>query len=191
MKYSNTLAALLCVAALAGCAAIAPAPASLPAQPTMAALLAQADAAAAAKQDARAIAILKQATVAYPKDQSPWIKLAELSFNCENYGDAISYANKVTEHDGANVKALSILAVSGLRVSSQSLRDLAQQNNISGSVKLEAQQVAKVLRTSIGGDIIPAKNARLKPGNVKQPEEVSELDKVLYETSTRNGSTRK
>lgn len=190
MNYLTSLAGLACVTVLAGCASAPPA-APVLAPPTMAALLAQADAAVAAKQDAQAIAILKQATVAYPKDKSPWIRMAEVSFDCENYGDAISYAKKAVERDGTDVKALSIAAVSGLRVSSQSLRDLAQQNNVSGTVKMEAQQVAKVLRASINGEIIPPKRDRLKAVHLKPADGPSELDKILGVETSRNGSTAK
>jgi hypothetical protein len=46
--------------------------------------------------------------------------------------------------------ANSIIAVSGLRLSTRALADLSRQNNLSSSVKTESQELAKLLRESLG-----------------------------------------
>ena len=45
-----------------------------------------------AKQEERAITILKRATQLYPRDKGVWLRMAQVSFECQNYGDAISFA---------------------------------------------------------------------------------------------------
>ncbi len=52
--------------------------------------------------------------------------------------------------------ANSIAAVSGLRVASKALAELTRKNNLSGNVKTEAQDLAKLLRTSLGEDVLVA-----------------------------------
>lgn len=192
MSFQSSFVASACAAALAGCASAPPAPAPAP-PPTMAALMAQADAAVAARQDMRAIVILKQAARAYPGNKAPWMRMAQVSFDCEIYGDTITYAQAAVALDPNDIKALSLAAVSGLRVSSQALRDLAQRNNVTGPVRMEAQQLAKLLRTSIGGDIIaPPKRqpARVPVKSVPLPVDPDDPFEYLH-LMERNGSGAK
>jgi hypothetical protein len=173
MSFHSSLVTLACVAVLAGCAS-AP-PAAPPAPPTLAALMAQAEAAVAAKQETRAIMLFKQASQAYPGDKSSWLRMAQVSFDCESYGDTITYAQAASALDPNDMKALSLVAVSGLRVSSRALSDLSQKNNVTGTVRMEAQNLAKLLRTSIGGDIIvppkkePKKLPKAVPFDINDP----------------------
>ena len=155
MKSKQLLLSLTCAAVIAACAA--PAPAPTPAPPAMATLLQQADSAIKAGQNDAAVATLKVAAQTYPANKTPWLRIAQISFDCHDYGEAITHAKKVLELDGADVVAQSLLAVSGLRVSSKALADLTMSNKLmSGDVRAEAQNLAFILRTSIGGDIIPA-----------------------------------
>jgi tetratricopeptide (TPR) repeat protein len=170
MKSKQLLLSLSCAAVFAGCASTPEAPPPPPpAPPTMAFLLQQAEVAVKAGQSEQAVNVLKRATRIYPADKRAWLRIAQVSFDCDEYGDAITHAKKVLERDPDDVVAHSILAVSGLRVSSKALADLATKKRISGDVRDAAQDLAKILRTSIGGDIIPA-NAKerkvhaIKPG---------------------------
>ncbi|QYF93500.1 hypothetical protein KY495_23055 [Massilia sp. PAMC28688] len=192
MSIHSTLAAIACVAVLSACAGAPPAP-PVPAPPTLAALLAQAEAALAARQEARAIGILKQATLAFPREKAPWLRAAQVSFDCHQYGEAITFAQAALERDPDDIKAHSIAAVSGLRVSSQALRDLAHKNNVTGPVKTEAQQLAKLLRTSIGGDIIVPVKRPLPRQPALKPRVADEDDpfRLLREDMARNGSAAK
>ena len=50
--------------------------------------------------------------------------------------------------------AQSILSVSGLRVSTRALADLSRQNELDGSVKSEAQNLARLIRESLGERVL-------------------------------------
>lgn len=193
MSLSSASSTIACLALLTACASAPPTRPPAPAKPSLAVLLAQAETALAARHDARAMAILKQATLAYPLEKSAWLRTAQVNFERHNYGEAITYAQATLERDPDDIKAHSIVAVSGLRVSSQALRDLAQKNNVTGPVRLEAQQLAKLLRTSIGGDIIvPVRRPLPRPVPSKPPV-IDDNDplRVLREDMARNASEGK
>lgn len=158
MLSKNLLLSLSCAAVLAGCAGSKPVPP--PAPPTMAALLEKADLAIKSGNNVGALATLKAATRMYPADRTAWLRVAQVSFDCHEYGDAITYANKVLERDPDDTVAHSIAAVSGLRVSSKALADLSQRSKVTGDVREAAQDLAKILRTSIGGEILPGGSKR-------------------------------
>ena len=50
--------------------------------------------------------------------------------------------------------ANSIIAISGLRLSTRALGDLSRQNNLSGSLRTESQDLAKLLRESLGEQVL-------------------------------------
>ena len=155
MKPNHFLLSLSCAAVLAACATTAPAPAP---PPTKAALLQQADRAFRLGQNEAAVATLKIVTQTYPGDKAAWLRIAQISFDCHEYGEAITHARKVLELDPDDIVAHSLVAVSGLRVSSKALADLATKKKVmSGDMRAEAQNLATILRTSIGGDIMPVK----------------------------------
>ncbi|MFZ4875335.1 hypothetical protein ACL9RI_09630 [Janthinobacterium sp. Mn2066] len=129
----------------------APKPAPVP---TLAQLLNEADAAAKAGQYDRALLLLKGSGTAYPSDKAPWLQMAQMKFDRAHYGDAIVDALEVLERDPEDKVANSIVAVSGLRLSGKALADLSRQNNLNGSLRSEAQELAKLLRASIGEDVL-------------------------------------
>ena len=69
-------------------------------------------------------------------------------------GAAIGHALEALERDPDDKVANSIVAVSGLRLSGKALADLSRQNNLNGSLRSEAQELAKLLRASIGEDVL-------------------------------------
>jgi predicted Zn-dependent protease len=138
---------LVCVAILSACAATGQGSGSKP--PTMAAAMADADAAVMAGQNDKAYSILKGASSAFPTEKTPWVRMAQMRFDSSSYGEAIVYALEALERDPDDTLANSIVAVSGLRVTSKALGDLSKKNNISGNVRTEAQELAKLLRTSL------------------------------------------
>ncbi len=159
MNSKQLLLSLSCAAMLAGCALTKPA--APPAPPSKAALLQQADSAIRLGQLEAAVATLKVAAKLYPTDKTAWLRIAQVSFDCHEYGEAITHAKKVLELDGEDVVAHSLVAVSGLRVSSKALADLTTTKKVmSGDMRAEAQNLATILRTSIGGEIIPTKESR-------------------------------
>jgi hypothetical protein len=109
-----------------------------------------ADIAIASKQEEKAYAMLKAAGAAHPVDKRPWVKMAQIRFNGGAYGEAITHAQEALERDPDDTVAHSIVAVSGLRVASKALADLTRKNNLNGDVKSEAEDLAKLLRTSLG-----------------------------------------
>lgn len=155
MLSKHLFSSLACVAMLGGCAS-APPPAPAPkAPPTVASFIKDAEAAIASGDNERAVSLLKSAAVAYPKEKEPRLRAAQLQFDCHNYGEAITHAREVLDRDPDDMTANSIMAASGLRVSSKALADLAAKNNLSGTVRAEAQDLVKVVRAHIKGDIIP------------------------------------
>jgi tetratricopeptide (TPR) repeat protein len=140
--------------------------------------LADAGTAQAAGQNDKAQTILKTAAANYPADKTPWLHLAQIKFDRASYGEAIMNALEALQRDPTDKLGNSIVAVSGLRLSTKALADLSQQNNLNGSLRSEAQDLAKLLRTSLGEDVLvpvanpaprkpapaPAKKAAATPG---------------------------
>lgn len=151
---------LTCIALLSACASTAPesSHAAAKAGSTMATAMAEADAAVLAGQNDKAYAILKKAGGTFPTDKTPWVRMAQMHFDSTNYGEAIVDALEALERDPDDTLANSIVAVSGLRVTSKALADLSQKNNLTGNVRTEAQDLAKLLRTSLNEDVLVPNN---------------------------------
>lgn len=173
MQFYRLLSGLACAAAVSGCAAPPP-PAPKP-PPTVAALMSGAEAAVKAGKNEDAAAWLKSAIATFPADKAPRLRMAQLQFECHNYGDAITHAQEVLNRDPDDMVAHSLVAVSGLRVSSKALTDLSNKNNLTGDVRSEAQNLAKLLRANIGGEIIPA----IKP---RQPSKMMQIRPTVAAT---------
>jgi predicted Zn-dependent protease len=136
-----------------------PAPAEKPIARTTSvkAAMAEANAAALSGHPDKAYALLKQASATYPADKAPWVRMAQMRFDSNNYGEAIVNALEALHRDPDDTLANSVVAVSGLRLSSKALSDLTRKNNLSGTVRTEAQDLAKLLRTSLGEEtLVPA-----------------------------------
>jgi tetratricopeptide (TPR) repeat protein len=101
--------------------------------------MAEADTALAAGRNEQAQELLKGAGTAYPADKAPWLRLAQLKFDRASYGEAITYAQEALQRDPNDKLGNSIVAVSGLRLSTKALADLSQQNNLNGSLRSEAR----------------------------------------------------
>src|SRR5450830_6982 len=144
----------------------APKPAPVP---TLAQMLSEADAAARAGQYDKALVLLKGSGTAYPSDKAPWLQMAQMKFDRAHYGDAIVDALEVLERDPEDKVANSIVAVSGLRLSSKALADLSRQNNLNGSLRSEAQELAKLLRASIGEEVLLPSAKRPPAPAAKRP----------------------
>ena len=171
MLSKRLFSSLACAALLSGCATAPPAPPPKPA-PTLAAFMGAAETSLHAAKPEEAINWLKRAIAAFPADKAPRLRLAQVQFECLNYGEAISRAQEVLAQDPDDLTAHSLVAVSGLRVSSKALGDLATKNKLSGSVRTEAQDLARILRANIGGEIIPAPKPSRHPARnpVLKPE---------------------
>jgi predicted Zn-dependent protease len=154
MKFQRLMPSLVCVAILSACASTGQVASTPKPAHTMAAAMAEVDAAVIAGQNDKAYALLKSAVSAYPTDKAPWVRMAQMRFDSTDYGEAIVDALEALERDPDDTLANSIVAVSGLRVTSKALADLSQKNNLSGNVRTEAQELAKLLRTSLGEEML-------------------------------------
>ena len=157
--------AVACAALLAACASTGDGARGPAKVATVAAAVAEADAAVAAGQADKAYVLLEGAARAFPTDKTPWVRMAQMRFDANDYGEAIVNAQEALERDPDDTLAHSIAAVSGLRVSSEALADLTRMNKINSDVKSEAQDLAKLLRASLGEEV-------LVPGPVKRKEPV-------------------
>ncbi len=157
MKLTRLIPAVACAALLAACASPGDGAGSAAKPATVAAAMAGADAAVAAGQPDKAFALLKSASMAFPTDKTPWVRMAQMRFDASDYGEAIVHAQEALERDPDDTLANSIAAVSGLRVTSKALAELTRKNKLNGDVKSEAQDLAKLLRTSLGEEVLVPK----------------------------------
>lgn len=122
----------------------------------------------AAGEGDRAQVILKAAATSYPADKAPWLQMAQIKFDRSSYGEAITNALEALQRDPNETRANSIVAVSGLRLSTKALADLSKQNNLNGSLRSEARDLAKLLRASLGEEIlVPSAPERRQAGGKK------------------------
>jgi predicted Zn-dependent protease len=142
-------APLVCIALLSACGTTEPVAGAAARPATVAAAMAEADAAVQAGQHDRAFAILKRAGSSFPTDKTPWVRMAQMHFDGTHYGAAIVDAQEALQRDPDDTLAHSIVAVSGLRVTSRALADISKKNNLTGNVRTEAQDLARLLRTSL------------------------------------------
>lgn len=90
----------------------------------------------------------------YPTSKLPWLRIAHIQFDSANYGEAIVAAQQVVARDDSDKVARSILSVSGLRVASKAVADLRKNKGLVGTVRNEAQELANVLRESLGESVL-------------------------------------
>ena len=114
-----------------------------------------------------------EAAKLYPAAKQPWLRIAQLHYDAANYGDAIVAAQQVSARDDKDKVALSILSVSGLRVSTKALADLGRQNQLTGSIRTEAQDLARTLRDSLGERVlVPVSTPTSSPESRPAPPRV-------------------
>ena len=177
--------AIAACALVAGCAS-APPPAPVapavpaPAQPSLAELMKQGQTAARDGQRDKARMAWRAATRAYPTEAQPWQRLAEDFFNTADYGNAILAAQEVLLRDSQDTLAHSVLAVSGLRVSTVSLLALRERSSFRVGSREEAAGLTRALRDALG-------EATLVPQRAEAPEAAS-APTVGRRTRTARGS---
>lgn len=121
---------------------------------TLDARLTEAADAQIAGQPEKAIELYKAASVKFPADKRPWLRMAQLKFDVGGYAESILFAQEALQRDSSDKVANSIVAVGGLRVSTNALAELRKLNNLSGSVRTEAQDLARVLREYLGEPVL-------------------------------------
>lgn len=146
-------AAVACALTLSACST-APAVKTAPPPPSLDELMAKATQAASSGNNEAAMGLWKQAAVEFPADKNPWVRMAQTRYEAGQYGDAIVNAQEVLVRDPADKLANSVIAISGLRLSTRALADLSRQNNLSGPLRTESQDLAKLLRESLGETVL-------------------------------------
>ena len=146
--------------------------------------MAQAEEAGKLGQLDKAYAALSESAKANPTRKEPWLKSAQLSFESGNYGHAIVAAQEALQRDGTDRAAQSIVAVSALRLATRTLSDMVRQDRLNGSVRTEAETLAKSLRDSLGETILvprPTSASPVRPtapvprkGSVEKPKDKEE-----------------
>lgn len=182
-RITQLAGAAACVAALSACST-APVTPPVAVKPPLQSMLAQAGSAASAGQKEQAVSLWKEAAQAYPSDKAPWLSIAQTRYETGQYGDAIVNAQEALVRDPNDTLANSIIAISGLRLSTRALADLSRQNNLSGSLRTESQDLAKLLRESLGETVLvpppppparqgaaPARGKAGKKVHAKQPQD--------------------
>ncbi|KQW87456.1 hypothetical protein ASC94_29225 [Massilia sp. Root418] len=164
MKPGTLFPSLACALLLSACATDGPLvrPEKSNAA-TLDSAMAEASRVAASGQQDKALGLLRAAAGSYPAEKAPWLSMAQMKFDRASYGEAILHAQEALQRDPTDQVGNSIIAVSGLRLSTKALADLSQQNNLSGSLRTEARELARVLRTSIGEEVLVPVAATPKP----------------------------
>ena len=172
-------APLIIAALLGGCATASKTDESEASKTTLESSLAEATAAQRGGHPDQAMTVLKSAAARYPADKSPWVRMAQIKFDAASYGEAIMNALEALQRDPADNVANSIVTVSGLRLATKSLSDLRTQNALSGSVKTEAQDLAKLLRDNLGESVLvpPASKPVVRVQPKVHPSLVTKTDK--------------
>lgn len=101
-----------------------------------------------------AVKVLGDLAKKNPGRKDPWVRMAKIHFDGENYAQAIVAAEEALQRDSADRTAKSIRAVGGLRVAAQSLADLRGDVELKGDARSDALGLAKVMRETLGEDIL-------------------------------------
>ncbi|TVO63461.1 tetratricopeptide repeat protein [Denitromonas ohlonensis] len=110
-----------------------------------------------------AVGLLAKMAEDNPAQKEPWVRMARIHFEAENYGNAIVAADEALQRDSTDMTAKGLRAVSGLRVATQSLAELRDDTNLKGSARADALSLAKVLRETLGEDVlVPPVSAEAK-----------------------------
>lgn len=112
--------------------------------------LSDADAVAKGGDQTRALALYDQLAKSDPTREEPWSRIAQIQFAQSHYGQAIVAAQEALSRDQTDREAKSVLAVSGLRVATESLGQLRQDAALAGDAKGDAQVLAHQLRETLG-----------------------------------------
>lgn len=147
-RAGSALAWAVALLALAGCVSTPKAPAVVQAPPTPSfeSFMEEADRARAEGSETREMERYRAAAAAYPTRKEPWSRLASHYFAAADHGNAILAAQEVLQRDAQDTAALSMLAVSGLRVAAAAVGQLSQRKELVGDTRTQAEAVVKTLR---------------------------------------------
>lgn len=133
---------------------------------------------------AAALKQYEEAALLYPTSKLPWLKIAQMQFESNNYGEAIVAAQQVVARDATDKVATSILSVSGLRIATKAVADLTKNQALVGSIRTEARQLADVLRESLGENV-------LVPVVAVKPRPAEAAPQAIRPTNTSSAAVKK
>ncbi|KAB7769638.1 tetratricopeptide repeat protein [Xanthomonas maliensis] len=163
MAAARPVLALVLLSALAGCAS---APKKAP-PPSFDATMARAESQVGTVGADTAIKTFEDAARADPTKKEPWVRIAQLQFDRNNYARAIVAAEEVLQRDPDDIVADGVMTVAGFRIANQSLQRLQGRGALaSDTARKEAETLAATLRATMG-DAILAPEKPKKP--VKRP----------------------
>jgi hypothetical protein len=150
---------MACIVLVAACATPpkAEAPQSAAPAPTFEALMAEATRARQEGSRPKERDTYRVAAAAYPTRKEAWARLAESYFEAKDYGNAILAAQEVLQRDGSDPVAHSMLAVSGLRVSTAALTELRRQKTLNPDTRAQAEEIVGTLREALGQEVLVPK----------------------------------
>ena len=181
-NFRRLLSGVACAVALGACTTAPVVVAPL----TMDEMMAKAIQASNANQKEAAMELWKQATVTAPADKEPWARMAQTKYDAGQYGEAIMDAQEVLLRDPVDTLANSIVAISGLRLSTRALADLSRQNNLSGSLRTESQDLAKLLRESLGESVLVPPVHLKAPARAPKRKQPSKISKTSNSDTSAN-----
>lgn len=154
--FQRLLHLAACGLILSACAS-APPPAvqvQAPAPPSIDDILSKASLALNADQQGQALLLLEQAARSFPENKTPWLRIAQIKYDSSQYGEAIMNAQEAMLREPGERSANGIVALSGLRLSARALADLRRDNQLTDAVRTESQDLAILLRASLGETIL-------------------------------------
>lgn len=156
----------------------------------------QAQSAQASGQRERARQAWRSATKAYPTQKSPWQSLAQDYFEAADYGNAILAAQEVLQRDNDDALAHSVLAVSGLRLSTVSMLALRDRPSYSVGSRDEALGLTRAMREALGEPAAspvraeaPVAAPALVPARTPSPAPVAAAKSVSQPAAARPTAT--
>ncbi|MCC4116952.1 tetratricopeptide repeat protein [Aromatoleum toluclasticum] len=134
---------------------------------------------AESKRD-EAVNLLSKAAELGPASKEPWVRIARIQFDGGKYGEAIVAAGEVLQRDPADRVAKSVRAVSGLRVATESLADLRNDTEMTGSARGDAVALARVMRESLGESVLipPPTPEELEARRLEEEREKAQKQKA-------------
>lgn len=154
---------LLAALVLAGCGTAPQRPAAEP--PALAPLLDQAEAARKSGDMAKAMTTLDEAARHHPASAEPWVRKAQMHFDQGSYATAVLAAQEGLQRNANDPAALSVIAVSGLRMAATSLSQMRRTSPVQGNTRTEAEALARTIREALGeNNLLPSGSRFVRPG---------------------------
>ncbi|WP_404993009.1 tetratricopeptide repeat protein [Cupriavidus pauculus] len=166
-RFTRSLIAIGAAALIAGCASTSPSTSS---EDSYNQGMSQAEAALTSGQKEQALSLFEQVARNNPAREEPWSRIAQIQYADQKYPQAIVAAEEALQRDATDRKAKSILAVSGLRVARRSVMELRDDSALAGDVKTDAQVLAKMMRETLGEQVLfPDEKPKAQPVVKRRP----------------------